>query len=150
VWYGSPVRERPLLDRLRRGILAPEPDARPPILPEGRLRVARVAAAPLFAGANGLSPPSRDQFARFLLVAIKHHRQTLPRRTSPWLPTRIDRLREDRLFVLDERDEVHILVRLDNDDGVGQSGGRESERRDMSCRSPRSMRDTALWAHKAL
>src|SRR6266508_2827108 len=98
---GQPFCERALLNRLE--VLAREPDVQPPVFAESGLRVTHVASPLTLAAAGGLPLASLDRHEHLLLIGVNLHGRTPPRSTASWPSTRDDRLREDRVLVLDER-----------------------------------------------
>ena len=109
------LRERPLLDRLQ--VLAREPDVQPSILSERRLGVARVRVRlrlpPL---ADFHSPRSTDSSNSFSSASIFMVVGLLTEILLRGLPARYDCLQEDRVLVLDERHQVHIVLPPDDED----------------------------------
>ena len=110
------LRERSLLDRLQ--VLARQPDVQPPVLAERRLGVARVASSFALAAAGGLplarSTDSSSSFSSASSFIVGLLTEVLLR----GLPTRDDRLQEDRVLVLDERHQVHVVLALDDEDAL--------------------------------
>ena len=91
----------------------------PTILSERGLGITSVASALALATANGLhSPRSTDSSNSFSSASIIIIVGLLTHVLRCGLPTRNDRLHENRLTVLDKRHEVHVVLASDDEDAL--------------------------------